>query len=130
MPLTPTSCSASFTSSSLNGLIIASIFFTRLIPFGLSVPARGRSRIRRACPVRPVESVRCPAILHQSRAVPIGESRGFAEIRGGGERACPSRRQRRPFHCYNKSAVRRGRKECVTPLIFGWSAEHIKKKTT
>jgi hypothetical protein len=29
---TPTSCSASFTSSSLNGLMIASIFFTLLVP--------------------------------------------------------------------------------------------------
>src|SRR3546814_16816752 len=86
MPLTPTSCSASFTSSSLNGLIIASIFFTRLIPFGLSVTARGRSRIRRACPVRPVESVRRPAILHQSRDVPLGESRGLAVICGGERR--------------------------------------------
>src|SRR3954454_10786971 len=34
MPDTPTSCSASFTSSSLKGLMIASIFFTRFLACG------------------------------------------------------------------------------------------------
>src|SRR3954470_1775595 len=32
MPCNPTSCSASFTSSSLNGLMMASIFFTERLP--------------------------------------------------------------------------------------------------
>jgi len=61
----------------LNGLMIASIFFTLFVPLWA-----GRRSLRvkpdQACLVRSaVESVRCPAILHQSKAVPIGESRGF-----------------------------------------------------
>src|SRR3546814_11132629 len=56
MPLTPTSCSASFTSSSLNGLIIASIFFTLVFPLGSS--HRLQSGPGQACLVRSPSS-RC-----------------------------------------------------------------------
>src|SRR3546814_11914944 len=63
------------TSSILNGLMIASIFFTLLVPLWAGRrPSRAKPdqvRLVRSA----VESVRCPAILHQSRAVPIGESR-------------------------------------------------------
>jgi hypothetical protein len=55
MPLTPTSWSASFTSSSLNGLMIASIFFTRefprqpvaiLVPCHLRCSKRAKAELR------------------------------------------------------------------------------------
>src|SRR5437763_15111839 len=40
MPVTPTSCSAFFTSSSLNGLMIASIFFIGQFPSATRCPPR------------------------------------------------------------------------------------------
>src|SRR4051794_14345080 len=50
MPLTPISCSASFTSSSLNGLMIASTFFTSATPASAAPQhsAGRRSRKREA----------------------------------------------------------------------------------
>src|SRR6478735_3088857 len=49
MPETPTSCSASFTSSSLKGLMIASIFFTS-IPCARYEPAHIHThRVQESC---------------------------------------------------------------------------------
>ena len=81
MPCSPTSCSASFTSSSLNGLMTASIFFMRVpragaagrIPSCCSITGsahaatRGDWPPRVACRVPPGKSVACIAPVLKMR---------------------------------------------------------------
>src|SRR4051812_28383756 len=87
MPLTPISCSASFTSSSLNGLMTASTFFTSVSSgqlLFLSGGGRGGKRsIHAHCPGH-------AAILHR-RPAAEGISQGLAladdALAGAGRRA-------------------------------------------
>jgi hypothetical protein len=72
MPETPTSCSASFTSSSLNGLMIASIFFTYASARDMETifNNRARSTGARSDGFVPVDRPEAVAIHGIQRALP------------------------------------------------------------
>src|SRR5215212_10561021 len=86
MPCSPTSWSASFTSSSLNGLMIASIFFTERLPGISKFQIAGLLRVHGDAQVDlcPDAQPGVPTIaLEHDHSGPVSQKQGLCHIQRG-----------------------------------------------
>src|SRR5690242_20690602 len=88
-PVSPTLSSASFTSSSLNGLMIASIFFTSVTlcpPKATEVPRHGRCAARVFAPLAESMAVFPALAAHECGSRPAGDAHPCASAGGQPDR--------------------------------------------